>query len=268
VWAVPCTDRPRKAFDERAYERANTPSWSEEQAKVKAQFLGRILTSATTTEITNGTAQNTILPYLMGLSNRGIMGPPVPIDQNQLQQINVTAGDSDASVGLLKEADHLEWPLVLRGPTQEKVASQLMTATEAAAKNKLTFAQFKDLSGSVTQLKDDLKKQFYAEEIDGTAYLTGKRFLESLEGSVNQLQQPGVSKFLNGNLSARGRTVAELVQNMSNQGLRFAPANPGGAPAYHALYNAMVSYSAGAENASGFRVQAAPTPSGSMKLPK
>jgi hypothetical protein len=258
-------DTKRKAFDERAYERANTPSWSEEQAKVKAQFLGRILTNATSAEITKGTAQNTILPYLQGLSNRGIMGPPVALDPNLLQQVNVTGGNDDASVGMLKEVDHLEWPLVLRGPNQEKVAGQLVAATDAAAKNKLTLAQFREVSGGVAQLQGELKKQFYAEEIDGTMYLTGKRFLEKLEGSVNQLQQPGASKFLSGTFAARGRTVPELVQNMSNQGLRFAPANPGGEPAYFALYNAMVSYSAGAENASGFRVQSAPPPAANFK---
>jgi hypothetical protein len=258
-------DTKRKAFDERAYERANTPSWTQEQAKIQEQILNRILTNATGKEITDGKAQNTILPYLQGLANRGIMGPPVALDQNQLQQINVTGGNNDASVGMLKEVDHLEWPLVLRGPTQEKLAGQLIAATDAAAKNKLTLAQFREVSNGVNQIKDELKKQFYAEEIDGTMYLTGKRFLEKLEASVNQLQQPGASKFLSGTFAAKGRTVPELVQTMSNQGLRFAPANPGGEPAYFALYNAMVSYSAGAENASGFRVQSAPPPASSFK---
>ena len=49
--------------------------------------------------------------------------------------------------------------------------------------------------------------------------------------------------------------MQELVRNMSRQGLRFAPASPGGEAAYRALYNAMVSYTAGAETASGFRIQ-------------
>src|SRR5262249_23722150 len=62
-------DTKRKAFDERAYERANTPSWTEEQAKAQAMFLNRILKSPTDAEVTNGTAQNTILPYLQGLTN-------------------------------------------------------------------------------------------------------------------------------------------------------------------------------------------------------
>src|SRR5947208_6754001 len=39
-------DTKRKAFDERAYERANTPSWTQEQAKIQAQILNRILTNA------------------------------------------------------------------------------------------------------------------------------------------------------------------------------------------------------------------------------
>ncbi len=253
-------DTKRKAFDERAYERANTPTFTEEMSKVDAQILSRILRKPTNTEVTSGKAQNIIMPYLQGLANRGIQGPPIVLDPAQVQQLNVTSGSSEAGLGLLKQIDHVEWPLILRGPAQEKLAGELTTATDAAIKGKLDFATYKNVTKGVTEMKDDLKKKFYAEEIDGGTYLTGKRFLESLEGSVGQLQQPGAGKFLSGATAARGRTVQELVQNMSSQGLKFAPATPGSEPAYYALYNAMVSYSAGADTGSGFRVQAAPPP--------
>ncbi len=248
-------DTKRKAFDERAYERANTATFGQEQVQLKQNLLYRVLTNATQAEITSGKAQNVIAPYLATLASRGIQGPPVQLDPDQLQQINVTSGDSESSVGMVKPGQHMQWPLVLRGPTQKQVASLIPVVTEAAAKGDLDPAQYAELTKGVTQLKDDLKKQFYAEQIDGTAYLTGKRFLEKLEGSVNQLQQPGASKFLNGTYAARGRTVQELVQNMAKQGLKFAPCSPGSEPAYRGLYNAMVAYSNGAETASGFRVQ-------------
>lgn len=253
-------DTKRKAFDERMYERANTPTFTEEQSKIDAQILARILRKPTPTEVTSGKALNIIMPYLQGLANRGIQGPPISLDQALVQQLNITSGNGEAGLGMLKQVDHLEWPLVLRGPAQEKLTGELAMATDAAAKGKLTLATFKSVSKGVTDLREDIKKKWLTEEIDAGNYLAGKRFLESLEGSINQLQQPGASKLLSGSLAPRGRTVPELVQNMSNQGLKFAPATPGSEPAYYALYNAMVSYSAGADTNSGFRAQAAPPP--------
>lgn len=39
-----------------------------------------------------------------------------------------------------------------------------------------------------------------------------------------------------------GATVGELVQQMTSQGLRFAPCITGGEPAYTALHQALVTY--------------------------
>jgi hypothetical protein len=250
-------DTRRKAFDARLYEKANTPTFGQEQQRLKANRLYRMLNNATEAEIASGKAQNVLAPFLKSLADRGIQGPPVELDPEQLQQIHVTSGTNEAGFGLLKPGEHMEWPPVLRGPTQRKVADLIRVVTDAVARGRLDPSLYDELTKGVTQLKDELKKRFYAERINGTAYLSGKRFLESLEGSVNQLQQPGASRFLTETYAARGRTVQELVQNMAKRGLRFAPASPGGEPAYRALYNAMVSYSAGAETASGFRVQGA-----------
>ena len=43
-------------------------------------------------------------------------------------------------------------------------------------------------------------------------------------------------------LRYEGNTVAELVANMTGQGLRFAPAASGDEPSYTALHRAMVTY--------------------------
>jgi hypothetical protein len=259
-------DTKKKTLDWRNYERANTPTFTQEQLKIQAQQLQRVLNKPLPAEVTSGKAQNIILPYLQSLTNRGIVGPPVSLDQAQVAQFNVTSGAAPgASLGLLKQGEHMEWPLVLQGPTQEKLAGLLPQATAAAATGKLNFALYKQVSGGVEQLRDELKKKFAAEEIDGTSYLNGKRFLESLEGAVTQLQKPGAARFLDGTYGARGRTVEELVQNMTKQGLKFAPASPGSEPAYFALHSAMVAYTAGAENAPGFRVQGAPAPQQGFK---
>jgi hypothetical protein len=93
------------------------------------------------------------------------------------------------------------------------------------------------------------------EEIDTGMYLEAKRFLSSLEESLPILRRPDAAKYLGGAVAAKGKTVDELVMNMTSQGLRFAPAQPGGETAYFAMYNSMVAFASGGTNDSGFRVR-------------
>ncbi|HWY88307.1 MAG TPA: hypothetical protein VNX28_16465, partial [Gemmataceae bacterium] len=64
---------------------------------------------------------------------------------------------------------------------------------------------------------------------------------------------PSAAKLLNGTYAATGRTVPELVYNMTGKGLLFAPATPGNDAPYYALQSALVSYAAGSESNHGFR---------------
>jgi hypothetical protein len=247
-------DTRKKAFDQRMYEKANTPSWTEEQLKIDATIVRRVMLKPTEVEIKTGKAANIILPYLQQLANQGIDGPPVPLNQGQLRQINVKTSSADGSVGILKGGAPLDWPLVLQGPNQKKLDELLPQTISGVVNGTLTPKQMREVTNTVSDLKDELKKKFYKEEIDGGEYLTGKRFMESLEEAVNTLRQPNAAKLLSGTFAAKGRTVEELVRNMTQQGLLFAAGAPGTEPAYRSLHSAMVSYAAGAQQAPGFRV--------------
>ena len=60
-------------------------------------------------EITSGRALNLMLPYLNGLAAQGIMGPPVPLNQELVRQINVSGGTGQG-VGMLRPGGRLpEW---------------------------------------------------------------------------------------------------------------------------------------------------------------
>ncbi len=261
-------DTNKKTLDMRNYEREHTRTFTENQANDAAWLLRRVMKSPTETEIKTGKAANLMLPYLRGLVDRGIAGPPVPLDQGLLKQVNVTTGSGDSGLGVLKHGGEVDWPLVLQGPTQQKLAEVLPQAVSATVNGTLSPGLFRQATKGVEALKDELKKQFYAEKIDGGDYLTGKRFLASLEGSVRMLSQPNAAKLLNGSFAARGQTVDELVVNMSRQGLLFAPASPDGEPAYRSLHDAMAGYAAGAQNSPGFRNQASAPPFGSFKGPR
>jgi hypothetical protein len=81
-------------------------------------------------------------------------------------------------------------------------------------------------------------------------WIEGKRYLDQLQSAVQALQDPSAANYFNGNWSAKGNTVAELVNYMAQNGLRFAPATTGDEGAYQALYRQLADYS----NAAGQRV--------------
>jgi len=59
------------------------------------------------------------------------------------------------------------------------------------------------------------------------------------------LQDPNVAHFFDRKYEARGKTVGDLVDYMSKNGLRFAPAVPGDEAAYRALQTFLAAYDDG-----------------------
>ena len=82
-------DTKRKAFDEMMYEKANTPSYTEELSQEKAMILTRLMNHPIKAEVTDGKTLNAMLPLLESLSSRGTQGPPVPISQSMVNQLNI-----------------------------------------------------------------------------------------------------------------------------------------------------------------------------------
>jgi hypothetical protein len=255
-------DTKRKAFDEARYERDNTPAWTEEQEKMQAMIVRRIMNQPLPAEVTSGKAQNILLPYVNNLIGTGIQGSPVMIDPNMLAKINVTS-PGKGNVGLLRDGGKLRWPPLLRSPEQKKIDALLPTAVSQTIRDELDPTIYTQLNKLVKQMQDDWRKKLHKEEIDGGTYVTGKRYLDDLEGSVAMLVQPGVGPLLSGSQGARGSTVQELVQNMTSQGLTFAPATPGNESAYYALQSALTSYARGAQTDMAFQNRLGPPTSAS-----
>ena len=63
-----------------------------------------------------------------------------------------------------------------------------------------------------------------------------------MKEALKLLEKPHAGYYFSGKFSARGKTVAELIQHMSYQGLRFAPAVAGDEAAYENLHRALVVY--------------------------
>ncbi len=233
----------RQTFDEMKYERENTESFTEKLEKNEALKIRRLINNPLPAEVTSGSAFNTLLPFLSQVAqNSHSGGPPVPLDQELLKQINVSSGIATAGAGVLKDGGKVTWPFPLRGSMQEELDPLLQQAVNLAAQNKMTPKLYNQITGKINTIFEDLRTQFHKEEIDGSAFLEGKRFIDSLNGSVALLKSPNASKYFNGTYAARGNTVDELVLNMTTRGLKFAPAQPGNEDAYFALQSALQQY--------------------------
>jgi hypothetical protein len=257
-------DTKKKTFDLMQYEKANTPPWSEEQEKIKATQLRRIMTQPTNAEITSGRAMNALLPQLRNLANQGIMGPPLMISPELLKDVNVTTTTRGGNFGMLRNGGKLDWPAATLGKTQKELDSLLPLAVSQAATGKVDPKLYVKITSDMDKLKEEMKTQFQKGELDGGTYLNGKRFMESLESAVEVFNQPNPQRFLDGTYSAQGKNMQELVTNMNNNGLQFAPATPGNESAYFGLFNSMVAYANGAMSHGGFQQRAAAPPQPGM----
>ncbi len=113
-------------------------------------------------------------------------------------------------------------------------------------------------------MRENLRRQLKNEEIDTSSWIQGVEFFHALENSVNALERPDARQQLSGAYAARGRNVQELIDYMTETGLKFAPATPGHENAYQVIHDAFVRYARAAQNSASFQVSnqpiAAPLP--------
>jgi hypothetical protein len=249
-------DTKRKAFDELNYEKANTPTYTQTLTAEKSQILNRLMNFPTRSEVANGTTLNTLLPYLQALSSQGTLGPPIAVPQQPLQEINVSVSGS-SSVGIFRDVGKISWPPVLRSPQQQKLDELLPAAYKAVLANNLDEKLMRQIRTEMKTLRENLREQFRQDKIEGSSYTQAIEFYNFLETSVNALERSDARQQLDGEYAPRGRNVQEIVEYMSQTGLRFAPAAPGQGNSYQAVHDAFVRYARAAQSSAGVRVGSA-----------
>jgi hypothetical protein len=243
----------KKAFDQMLYEQANTPTYTEIVQGEQALILTRMLNSPTPGEIANATALNTILPYVQSISGYGTQGPPIPIPRSAVDELNVSPSGT-SSVGMLRDGGQVPWPVALRGPYQRRLDPLFEAAYRATLNGTLDNKLLREIRTEMNAMRDNLRLQLKNEEIDTSTWITGIEFFHALENTVNALARPDARKQLNGTFEARGRNVQELVDYMTDHGLKFAPATPGHENAYRAVHNALVRYARAASGSGNAQV--------------
>jgi hypothetical protein len=231
------SDNNRKAFDEFLYERGNTPTWLDDLERQRKLNLRYALSGPSGGEILAGTPLNTLLDALKQMPPRG---EDVALPEGLLKQINVTAG-AGANPALLKTGQ-LTWPVVLSGPDYDNdrraIEHHLGKALEQAKHHPVDRRPLETLKAALDRLETQLDKR--TRDLTPSDYIEGRHHLRLLGDAARALSRPDARNYFTGEYAAKGRTVGELVKNMS--GLRFAAAAPGNEKAYRELYDKLVTY--------------------------
>ena len=240
-------DTRRKIFDQIRYERMSIPTPEEVRVRDMEIALGRSRRNPPLTEIWSGEALNSLLNYLIKQQGAGLRGPRVDLDEEMLKHINVNPG-TGGNAGLLRDGGVLRLPLPLQRPefTEDvKLLRKLLPAAveQAQAGKGVDGALQSDIQKSLDNMSAILNKSINSANSDLTSshYIESRRYINYLTEALRALQNPDALK----KWTARGRTVAELIKNMDESGLRFAPATPGDEGPYRALHNALNAYDAG-----------------------
>ncbi len=238
-------DYRRAILAEQKYEKDQQPTTLELRQQEQWQKLQSARNNPPSPEIWSGDALNALFTALQGAERQGLRADPVPLDPDVLQHINLTTGQaSGAGAGMLKNITNLDWPFALQeAPFVSNTATINTLAQKAVdevkANGRVTAATFQALNNAVQAMDNAVASN---QTLSPTDWITSKSFLDDLVSSVQSLRDPNVAKYLGGAYTAKGPTVADLVDQMTSQGLHFAPATEADQPSYTVLYQSLLNY--------------------------
>jgi hypothetical protein len=238
-------DYRRRQFDEWRYRIENMPDPEALRQRDRAREVARARRSPPITEVLTAKSLNDLLEHAKEGHSKGLVGPPLPLDDETLKRINVRTAHG-GNIGLLKNGK-LSWPLPLRSADFEENRKKLETALEdginrAKINGSVDATLLKDMLTALRGLHTTLDKVDTVSKITTAQYIEGKRYLNFLDDAMRALQDPNVANYFGGKFQARGKTVGDLVQYMAAEGLEFAAAVPGDEAAYRAVHNALAAY--------------------------
>ncbi|GEM_PF-2190871 len=234
-------DTQRKRFELDMYIKANTPTFTEDQAKVARNTLKRIHGNSLPAEISNGKALNLMLDDARKFPSRKVAMEQINLGEDILRQLNVSA--SHVGMGPIGEDGKIKWSLAVKEsvPAEQlkTLEVQALALVQGALKGNIDVNIFRDFGAELDRTYDNLIKR--VNDIAGPQYLEAKRFLSDLKDARTALEkgelqrQVQYQKFIAG-----GKSIQEVVDFMIGKGLRFAPATGQDEAAYRAFYSALV----------------------------
>jgi hypothetical protein len=237
----------RATLEERQYELSLMPDPEQIRQDQMRRSLERSRHNPPLTDIWSGIALNDLLRNIQDAHTHGASGPDVSLSPDVTQHINLTTGTTYGGTGLLKNGGQLSWPYVLRksnfNDDRKQINAEVQDAVKQAQAGEVSVELLDKIGASLKQLERAIDAR--VEDLTPTDYIQASRYLRELKQSYKVLQQNDVAKYFRPAWSAQGSTVAELVRQMTKEGLRFGPAVSGDETYYTSLHRSMVDYDAG-----------------------
>jgi hypothetical protein len=237
-------DVQRKIYEEWKYERNDQPTLEQIRRENWEQAYKRAIFNPPLNDIWSADALNRIFDHASRIQGRGLAGQTIPLDDETVNQISFSIGVA-GNVGALKDKGKLHWPKVLERKefgTERNLFTHLTAdaVRQGAMNNKVDNGTIEAMESNLAALNEKLAERI--RDLSPDNYVGAKHYLNELDQALRILKRTDVAKFLNNEYVARGKTVGELIQDMSSLGLRFAPAVPGNEAAYNSLYRGLVAY--------------------------
>jgi hypothetical protein len=243
-------DTQRQMIQEWQWERSLQPTLNQVQEKQWMEGVQFARGNPPGARIWSGEVLNILLKDIqMAESATGVRGPMIPLDSEILSRINVTTGtqtsSNKGSLGMFRDGAKFDWPLAMTEDHFDKGRAEVEQFTTTAVKQLMTAGKaepktLRGLNQSLTRLRADLKTQ--VAEMPAGDYTRSVRYINELMDAAKQMQNPNAGNYFNGQWRAQGNTIGELVSNMTNKGVSFAPVTPGNEPSYNSLYQSLRTY--------------------------
>jgi hypothetical protein len=226
----------------KTHETIPTETPEQERKRIHEEELAWSRSELAENQTTSATALNILLTDLQGLQAQKTRAPDVTIDPATLASINVVVSGSNGNIGALKHEGRIQWPATLRSPEfdsdRQRIDSSMHKAIDEAIK--VEPVELHDLKAALASMRSRLADRI--QETSAPEYIRAKRLLNELDDAMKLLGQPDAGNYFNQMYTAKGQTVAQLVQSMTRRDLRFAPAVPGDEAAYLVLQRALAEY--------------------------
>ncbi len=257
----------RATIEERQYELSIQPSAEDIRQKDLQYRLQRSRHNPPKTEIWSGGALNDLLRAIKDEQSHGQFGPDVPVSPEVLRHINVTTGTTYGGVGVLRDGGKLTWPFALRQPIfddqRNKLTKLFKQACDQAPSGQVDITLLDEIGKNLKELQRAIDAR--VDDISPSQYIEASRYTRELKSGYQVLQSSDVAKYFKPNWTPQGSTVGDLVQQMTREGLTFAPATSGDETYYTSLHRSLVDYDLGVAKMSGGVAQANPAPGPSRR---
>jgi hypothetical protein len=234
-------------IEEAEWERAHPPVPEKIRQRELGRELDRARSSPPLTEICSGRPLNALLRHLIVEQERGVRGPNVPLSEYIPKSINLRPANSSARLALLKDKGNLKWPTGLQKDAfkenRVRVNALVKTAYQDLMSGRAPAAStLADLQTNLVKLEVSLDSQL--DDFTNAQFIEAARYLRHLNNTLSALRNPEAARSFRAVPKSHARNVADLVKFLREKKLEFAPAGPGEAAAYVALYHALAAYDA------------------------